>query len=64
MDDLKIKKAHILGFSDGGNIGKTIMAVKYPERVSSLVLTGANADPSGIKFKYIFPMWMEQAARH
>ncbi|HHU21928.1 MAG TPA: alpha/beta fold hydrolase [Clostridiales bacterium] len=61
MDDAKIKKAHILGFSDGGNIG-LIMAVKYPERVSSLVLTGANADPSGIKFKYIFPMWMEQAA--
>ena len=47
MDDAKIKKAHILGFSDGGNIG-LIMAVKYPERVSSLVLTGANADPSGI----------------
>jgi pimeloyl-ACP methyl ester carboxylesterase len=60
MDDAKIEKAHILGFSDGGNIA-LIMAVKYPERVRSLVLTGANSDPSGIRFKYVFPMWLRQA---
>ena len=54
-DDLKdfldahgIEKAHILGFSDGGNIAM-VFAMKYPERVNRLVLNGANLDTKGIK---------------
>ena len=44
MDGLKIKKAHLLGFSDGGNIALTF-ALWYPERVRSLILNGANLYP-------------------
>lgn len=48
MDDHQIGKAHLLGFSDGGNIA-LIFALRYPERVSRLILNGANLDPSGVK---------------
>ena len=44
----KIEKAHILGFSDGGNIAIKF-ALKYPEFVEKLILNGANLDPSGVK---------------
>ncbi len=50
MDQLDIKKAHILGFSDGGNIAM-IFAMKYPERVDKVILNGANLDGSGITWK-------------
>lgn len=48
MDTLEIKKAHILGFSDGGNIALHL-ALMAPERISSLILSGANSDPSGLE---------------
>ena len=48
MDEYGIEKAHILGFSDGGNIAM-LFAMKYPERVNRLILNGANLDPRGIK---------------
>lgn len=48
MDCHGIEKAHILGFSDGGNTAM-IFAMKYPERVERLILNGANLDPSGVK---------------
>lgn len=48
MDEKGIGKAHILGFSDGGNIA-LVFALKYPERVDHLVLNGANLDASGVK---------------
>ena len=48
MDAHGIEKAHILGFSDGGNIA-TAFALKYPERTGRLILNGANLDPSGVK---------------
>ena len=48
MDARGIEKAHILGFSDGGNIAM-IFAMKYPERVNRLILNGANLDTKGIK---------------
>jgi pimeloyl-ACP methyl ester carboxylesterase len=41
MDALKIKSAHIVGWSDGGNTG-LIMAMKYPKKVKKLVSMGAN----------------------
>ena len=40
LDSLHIKKANILGWSDGGNTG-LIMAVKYPEYVNKLAVMGA-----------------------
>lgn len=48
MDAQGIEKAHILGFSDGGNIAM-VFAMKYPERVNRLILDGANLDTKGIK---------------
>ena len=48
MDEQHIGRAHILGFSDGGNIA-LIFAMKYPERVDHLILNGANLDASGVK---------------
>ena len=48
MDAHGIGKAHILGFSDGGNIAM-VFAMKYPERVLRLILDGANLDAKGVK---------------
>ena len=48
MDEQNIPKAHILGFSDGGNIAM-LFALKYPERMNTLILNGANLFPSGVK---------------
>lgn len=48
MDEMGLKKAHILGFSDGGNIALTF-ALAHPERVDHLILNGANLFPAGVK---------------
>ena len=48
IQEQKIIKAHILGFSDGGNIALKF-TLKYPEFVEKLILNGANLDPSGVK---------------
>ena len=48
MNEQKIEKANILGFSDGGNVA-LIFASKYPEKVIKLIANGANTKPSGIK---------------
>lgn len=48
LDARGIARAHLLGFSDGGNIALQF-ALTYPERVDRLILNGANLDPSGLK---------------
>lgn len=48
MDRLGIEKAHLLGFSDGGNIAM-VFALRHPERVERLILNGANIDARGVK---------------
>jgi len=45
LDSLHIRKANILGWSDGGNIG-LIMAAKYPGYVNKLAITGACTNPN------------------
>ncbi|MBR4959787.1 MAG: alpha/beta hydrolase [Clostridia bacterium] len=45
----------LLGFSDGGNIAM-LYALRYPERVSKLILNGANLDPSGVKRSVQLPV--------
>ncbi|MBR0747101.1 alpha/beta hydrolase [Bradyrhizobium japonicum] len=47
LDQLKIRKAAIVGWSDGAIIGLDI-AMKHPERVSKLFAFAANSDPSGV----------------
>jgi pimeloyl-ACP methyl ester carboxylesterase len=48
MDHLKIDKASLVGWSDGGIIGLDI-AIKHPERLDKLFAFGANYDPSGLR---------------
>jgi pimeloyl-ACP methyl ester carboxylesterase len=48
MDYLKIKKAALVGWSDGAIIGLDI-ALHHPERLSKLFAFAANSDPSGVK---------------
>lgn len=48
MDYLEIKKASIVGWSDGGIIG-LVMAIQNPERVNKLFTFGANFNLSGYK---------------
>ncbi len=55
MDLQGISKAHILGFSDGGNIAMAF-ALAHPDRVLKLILNGANLDPSGVKRSVQFPI--------
>jgi pimeloyl-ACP methyl ester carboxylesterase len=49
---LKIEKPILYGFSDGGIIG-IMLAIKYPDLLSRLIISGANLDPSGIKGRYL-----------
>ena len=55
MNELKIGQAHIIGFSDGGNIAIQI-ALNYPERMKKLVLASANLYPTGIKMASQLPI--------
>ena len=55
MNRHQIEKAHILGFSDGGNIAM-VFALMHPERVEKLILNGANLNASGVKRKVQIPI--------
>ena len=55
MEERGIARAHILGFSDGGNIA-LCFALKYPDMVGRLVLNGANLAPSGVKASVQLPI--------
>jgi len=55
LNRLGIDKAHILGFSDGGNIAM-VFAMTHPDRVEKLVLDGANLDARGVKAKIQIPI--------
>ena len=48
MEEQGMEKAHLLGFSDGGNIALAF-ALRYPGKVESLILNGANLCPAGVK---------------
>lgn len=48
MEKREIDRAHLLGFSDGGNIAM-VFALRYPERVNRLILNGANMSAEGVK---------------
>jgi pimeloyl-ACP methyl ester carboxylesterase len=52
-----IDRADILGFSDGGNIA-LLFALKYPGRVRTLILNGANLNPLGLKPHVLLPIWL------
>ena len=63
MDRQQLMRADILGFSDGGNIALTF-ALRYPHRVTRLILNGANLSPAGVKASVQLPIILGyQAAR-
>ena len=55
MNDHRIEKAHLLGFSDGGNIAM-VFAIRYPYRVDRLILDGANLDAAGVRRRTQIPI--------
>jgi pimeloyl-ACP methyl ester carboxylesterase len=66
MDLLKIQKADIVGWSDGGIIGLEL-AIHHPERLNKVVAYGANYDPSGVRLDIgqneRFNAFIDQAAK-
>ncbi len=44
LSALKIESAHVIGWSDGG-INGLLLAMRYPEKVKKLAITGANLQP-------------------
>jgi pimeloyl-ACP methyl ester carboxylesterase len=48
LDELKISKVYIVGWSDGGIIGLDL-AMTHPNRLAGLFAFGVNADVSGLK---------------
>lgn len=47
MNKMKIDKANILGFSDGGNIA-LLFAINHEEKINKLIVDGANLDTKGV----------------
>ncbi len=62
LDARGISKAHVLGFSDGGNLAIKF-ALTYPQYVSKLILNGANIEMfSGVKPQVQIPMYLAYGA--
>ena len=55
MDEHKIAKGHLLGFSDGANIAM-VFAIRHPDRVDRLILNGANLNAGGVKRSVQIPI--------
>jgi pimeloyl-ACP methyl ester carboxylesterase len=66
LDHLKIDKAAIVGWSDGGIIGLDI-AMRYPDRVTRVFAFGANTMTSGLKDGFdknpVFAAYMARAEK-
>lgn len=52
---LNLETPILYGFSDGGIIG-LMLAIRYPDLLSKLIVSGANINPLGLKKKYLFIM--------
>ena len=53
IEKLEINKPILYGFSDGGIIG-LLVAIKEPDILSKLIISGANLNPNGMKKKMLF----------
>ncbi|MGZ4780201.1 MAG: alpha/beta fold hydrolase [Thermoanaerobaculia bacterium] len=47
LEQLKVRDADVVGWSDGGNIA-LILAVRHPDLVRRVVVSGANFSPEGL----------------
>lgn len=48
INELKLEKPILYGFSDGGIVG-LLLASDYPDVLSRLIISGANTNPDGVK---------------
>lgn len=48
MNRLRVRRADVMGWSDGGIVGLDL-AIHHPERVNHLVTFGANFNPAGLR---------------
>jgi pimeloyl-ACP methyl ester carboxylesterase len=62
MDYLHIRKAALVGWSDGAIIGLDI-AIHHPERLTRLFAFAANSDPSGVGDTSRNPVWIAYMKR-
>ena len=62
MDYLKIRKAAIVGWSDGAILGLEI-AIHHPDRLTKLFAFAANSDPSGVQDIMKSPVFNSYIAR-
>jgi len=65
MDYLDIRKAALIGWSDGAIIGLDI-AIHHPDRLTRLFAFAANSDPSGVKDvsqSPVFNSYIQRAAK-
>ncbi len=63
LNQLQIDSAYVLGWSDGG-INGLIMALKYPDKVKKLAVSGANTTPDSTAFKYSDILDMKNFVEH
>lgn len=54
LDELKVGKASLIGFSDGANAAISL-ALTAKDRLNKLVLVGANLYPGGVKIYFQLP---------
>ena len=52
ITSLEIESPALYGFSDGGIIG-LLLALHYPDLISSLIISGANLNPRGMKWSFL-----------
>lgn len=55
VEEKKLEKINLLGFSDGANIA-VLFALKYPQYLNKLILNGGNLHPSGVKKSIQIPI--------
>lgn len=55
MREHDIRRADMLGFSDGANIA-LLFTIRHPERVNRLILNSANLNPGGLKTSVRFSL--------
>ena len=55
MREHDIRRADMLGFSDGANIA-LLFTIRHPERVNRLILNSANLNPRGLKTSVQFSL--------
>lgn len=58
MREHDIRRADMLGFSDGANIA-LLFTIRHPERVNRLILNSANLNPGGLKASIRFSLMKE-----